>query len=93
MCSFCFKRADRYFRVLEIIDQITLETFDQVCELWPRNCCPEIVFETNCDLSSRLLVNHSATLKTEETIEILYQKNILDRTNGDRDFLSMLKMN
>jgi hypothetical protein len=63
------------------IDLIPFTQSDPDCALWKMNLCADIVFEMNDALALRL--DHTGTLNPDdETINILYQKHIIDSTSG-----------
>jgi hypothetical protein len=67
------------------IDLIPFISFDPACALWPNNCCSDMIFEMNDALA--LLLDQTGTLNMDdETINILYQKHILDSTSGVRAY-------
>jgi hypothetical protein len=63
------------------IDLIPIAQFDPECALWPMNRCADIVFEMNYTLTLRLDQTKTFNLD-DETIDILYQKHIIDSTSG-----------
>jgi hypothetical protein len=67
------------------IDLIPFSSFDPACALWPNNRCSDLIFEMNDALALRL--DQTGTLNLDdETINILYQKHILDSTSGVHDY-------
>jgi hypothetical protein len=63
------------------IDLIPFSSFDPACALWPNNRCSDLISEMNDALALRL--DQTGTLNLDdETINILYQKHILDSTSG-----------
>jgi hypothetical protein len=62
------------------IDLIPFRSFDPACALWPNNRCSDVIFEMNDALALRL--DQTGTLNMDdETINILYQKHILDKAS------------
>jgi hypothetical protein len=67
------------------IDLIPFASFDPACALWPSNRCAEVILEMNDALALRL--DQTGTLNLEDkTIQILYQKHIIDSTSGVRAY-------
>jgi hypothetical protein len=65
------------------IDLIPFASFDTYCALWPSNRCSNIVFKINDALALRL--DQTGTLNLgDDTINIFYQKHIVDSTSGVR---------
>jgi hypothetical protein len=65
------------------IDLIPFSSFDPACALWPNNRCSDVIFEMNDALALRL--DQTGTLNLDdETINILYQKHIMDSSSGVR---------
>jgi hypothetical protein len=63
------------------IDLIPFSSFDPACALWPNNRCSDVIFEMNDVLALHL--DQTGTLNLDDkTINILYQKHILDSTSG-----------
>jgi hypothetical protein len=67
------------------IDLIPFSSFDPACALWPNNRCSDVIFEMNDALALHLDQTDTLNLD-DETINILYQKHILDSTSGVRDY-------
>jgi hypothetical protein len=66
-------------------DLIHFARFDPYCTLWPINHCADIIFEMNDALA--LLLDQTGTLNLDdETINILYQKHIIDSASGIRAY-------
>jgi hypothetical protein len=63
------------------IDLIPFASFDPHCALWPSNRCADIIFEMNDALALRLDQTGILNLD-DDTINILYQKHIIDNTSG-----------
>jgi hypothetical protein len=67
------------------IDLIPFSSFDPAYALWPNNRCSDVIFEMNDALTLRL--DQTGTLNMlDETINILYQKHILDSNSGVRAY-------
>jgi hypothetical protein len=67
------------------IDLIPFSSFDPAYTLWTNNRCSDVIFEMNDALALRL--DQTGTLNMEDdTINILYQKHILDSNSGDRAY-------
>jgi hypothetical protein len=67
------------------IDLIQFASFDPDCALWPSNRCADVIFEINDALA--LLLDQTGTLNLDdETINMLYQKHIIDSTSGVRAY-------
>jgi hypothetical protein len=67
------------------IDLIPFSSFDPAYALWPNNLCSDVIFEMNDAITLRL--DQAGTLNMEdETINILYQKHILDICIGVRAY-------
>jgi hypothetical protein len=65
------------------IDLIPFSSFDPACALWPNKRCSDVIFEMNDALALRL--DQTGMLNMDdETINILYQKHILDSNSGVR---------
>jgi hypothetical protein len=67
------------------IDLTPFSSFDPACALWPNNCCSDVIFEMNDALALRLDKTGMLNMD-DDTINILYQKHILDSTSGVRAY-------
>jgi hypothetical protein len=63
------------------IDLIPFSSFDTAYALWPNNRCSDVIFEMNDALAPRLDQTGELNM-LDETINILYQKHILDSNSG-----------
>jgi hypothetical protein len=64
---------------------IPFASFDPYFALWPSNQCADVIFEMNDALALRL--DQTGTLiLDDETINIVYQKHIIDNTSGVRAY-------
>jgi hypothetical protein len=65
---------------------IPFSSFNPAFTLWPNNQCSDVILEMNDALALRL--DQTGTLSMDdETINILYQKHILDSNSGARDYV------
>jgi hypothetical protein len=67
------------------IDLVPISDFDPDHALWPHNRCADIIFEMNDALALRIYQTGMLILD-DETINILYQKYILDSSTGMRAY-------
>jgi hypothetical protein len=67
------------------IDLIPFSSFDPACALWPKNRCSDVIFEMNDTLALRF--DQTGMLNMDDdTINILYQKHILDSNSDVRAY-------
>jgi hypothetical protein len=67
------------------IDLIPFASFDTDCTLWPSNQCADVIFKMNDALALHL--DQTGTLNLDdETLNISYQKHIIDSTSGVRAY-------
>jgi hypothetical protein len=84
--SLAFNVIEFYRKLVAIskpseIDLIPFASFDPDCAIWPSNRCANVIFKMNDALALRL--DQTGTLNLDdETINMLYQKHILDSTSG-----------
>jgi hypothetical protein len=82
----CYRKLVAAYKPAEIeIDLVPIVAFDPAYAFWPHNRCADIIFEMNDAIA--LCLDQTGRLNlVDETIHILYQKRILDSSNGARAY-------